>query len=60
MIMLYRIYIMLLPTDKWTLLLAGILELLLWIIFLCVSLAACLSKITSSENELIPFSFIMF
>ena len=49
----YNVYtIMLLPTDKWTLVLANIPELLLWIIFLCVSLAVCLSKITASENEL--------
>ena len=48
-IMLYKIYIMLLPTDKWTLVLAGVPELLLSIIFLCISLAMCLSK---SENQL--------
>ena len=41
---------MLLPTDKWTLVLVDIPELLLWIIFLCVSLAVCLSKITASEK----------
>ena len=41
-IMLYEIYIMVLPTDKWTLVLAGIPKLLLWIIF---------SKITASQNE---------
>ena len=41
-IMLYEIYIMVLPTDKWTLVLAGIPKLLLWIIF---------SKITASRNE---------
>ena len=40
------------PKTKWTLVLAGIPELLLWIVFLCVSLAVCLSKITASENEL--------
>jgi len=33
---------MVLPTDKWTLVVAGIPELLLWIIF---------SKITASQNE---------
>jgi len=50
-IMLYKIYIAnALLTDKWTLVLAGIPELLLWIIFLCISLAVCLSKITASEN----------
>ena len=49
---------MLLPTDKWTLVFAGIPELLLWIIFLCVSLAVCLSKITASENEPSIFSLI--
>ena len=43
---------MLLPTDKWTLFLAGIPELLLWIIFLCIPLAVCLSEIIASENEL--------
>ena len=43
---------MLLPTDKWTLVLTDTPELLLWIIFLCVSLAVFLSKITASENEL--------
>ena len=30
----------------------------LWIIFLCVSLAVCLSKITASENEPSVFSLI--
>ena len=38
--------------------LAGILEFLLWIIFLCVFLAVCLSKITASENEPSVFSLI--
>ena len=40
---------MLLPTDKQTLVLAGIPELLLWIIFLCIPLAVCHSEIVSSE-----------
>ena len=46
------IYIyMLLPTDKRTLVLAGIPELLLWTIFLCIPLAVCLSEIIAFENE---------
>ena len=40
---------MLLPTDKRTLVLAGIPELLLWIIFLCIPLVVCHSGIISSE-----------
>ena len=42
---------MLLPTDKQTLVLASIPELLLWTIFL-FPLAVCLSEIIASENEL--------
>ena len=37
---------------QWTLVLTGIPELLLWVIFLCVTLAVRLSKITASGNEL--------
>ena len=46
---LYKI--LLLPTDKWTLVLADIHvpELLLWILFLCISLAVCLSKMNASD-----------
>ena len=43
---------MLLLTDKWTLVLADIPELLLWIIFLCISVTVRLSKITASEDQL--------
>ena len=50
---IYNTYIFLhLPTDEWTLVFAGIPELLLWTIFLCIHLAVCLSEITASANEL--------
>ena len=54
---------MLLPTDKQTLVLAGIPELLLWIIFLCMPYAVCLSEIITSENDstyLIQCVYIVF
>ena len=62
MMMLYKIYIiMLFPTDKQTLVLSGIPELLLWIIFLCIPLAVCLSEIISSENELyLPYTACVY
>ena len=52
---------MLLPTDKWTLVLAGIPELLLWIIFLCIPLAVCFYEIIASENELyLPYTACVY
>ena len=45
---------MLLPTEKWMLVLAGIyiLELLLWNLYFCVYVLLCASDIIASENEL--------
>ena len=62
MMMLYKIYIiMLFPTDKQTLVLLGIPELLLWILFLCIPLAVCLSEIIPSENELyLPYTACVY
>ena len=52
---------MLLPTDKWTLVLAGIPELLLWIIFPCIPFAVCFYEIIASENELyLPYTVCVY
>ena len=52
---------MLLPTNRRTLVLAGIPDLLLWIIFLCIPLAVCLSEIIASENELyLPYTACVY
>ena len=52
---------MLLPTDKRTLVLAGIPELLLCTIFLCIPLAVCHSEIIASENELyLPYTACVY